>query len=63
MGSKGNETHENTRDQASRRDSNNPSEIDPSNHAPVDGTPIAVAKTYTYNGASDALGGGDGELC
>lgn len=63
MRSKGDETHENTRDQTSSRDGNDPSKIDPGDHAPVDSTPVTVAETNTDNGTSDTLGGGDGKLC
>lgn len=57
------ETHEAAGDETRDGHGDEPTEVDPSNHAPVDGAPIAVAQTDTDDGASDALSGGDGELC
>jgi hypothetical protein len=41
---------------------NNPTHVDPGNHAPVNGAPGTGAKTDTDGGTGDALGGGDGEF-
>lgn len=59
----GDETHQAAGNETGGGDGNDPSEVDPGDHAPVDGSPVTVAETDADNGASDALGGGDGELC
>lgn len=63
MRREGDETHEDTRDQTSDRNSDDPTKVDPGNHAPVNGTPVTVAETDTDDSSSDALGGGDRKLC
>lgn len=55
--------HEKARDDAGAGQRDNPAAVDPANHAPVEGAPVAVAETDTDNGARDALRGGDGEFC
>lgn len=40
-----------------------PTTVDPADHAPVDRAPGTGAETDTNDGTSDALGGGDGKLC
>lgn len=52
-----------SRENAGDGKGDDPAHVDPGNHAPVDTPPGARAKTDTNGGASDALGGGDGELC
>ena len=56
------EAHQHTRDQASDGQGDNPTEVDPGDHAPVDGAPCTRAETDADGGAGDALRGGDGEL-
>lgn len=60
---KGDEAHEDARNQSGHGHRDEPAEVDPRHHAPVDGTPVAVAEADADNGARDALGGGDGEFC
>ena len=62
VGGIGDETHQATGDGTSDGHGDEPTEVDPSDHAPVNSTPITVAKTNTDNGAGDALSGRNGEF-
>lgn len=55
-------THQTTRHDTRNRQRNDPTEVDPRNHAPVNGAPGAVAETHADGGTGDALRGGDGEF-
>ena len=57
------EGHQAARDDTGTRQGDDPAAVDPADHAPVQGTPVAVAQTDADNGAGDALGGRDGQLC
>ena len=57
------ETHENARDETSHGHRDEPAEVDPRDHPPVDCPPVAVAEADTYNGTGDALRCRDGKLC
>jgi len=54
--------HEQARDETSRGQGDDPTEVDPGDHAPVDGAPVTVAKTNTHGSAGNTLRCGDGEL-
>lgn len=56
------DAHEAARDDTSDGEGDEPAEVDPADHAPVDGAPGARAETDTDGGTSDALGGRDGKL-
>lgn len=55
-------THEAAGNDTGSGHGDDPTKVDPDNHAPVDRAPVAVAETDTDNGTSDALGGGDGKF-
>jgi hypothetical protein len=57
------DSHETAGKDSRHREGNNPAKVDPCNHAPVDGSPSAIAQTHTDCGTRDTLSGGDGELC
>lgn len=63
VGSIGDEAHEATGNEASNGNGDEPTHVDPADHAPVDRTPVTVAETNTDNGTSDALSSRDGKLC
>ena len=52
-----------TGDDTGDRQGHDPTHVDPGHHAPIDGPPGAGAETNTDGGTSDALSGGDRELC
>ena len=54
-------TNHNTRDDTSHWQGDDPAEVDPGDHAPVDGPPGTRAETDTDGGTGDTLGSGDGE--
>ena len=56
-------TSQATRDDTCDGEGNDPTTVDPGNHAPVDGAPGTGTETDTDSGTSNALSGGDGELC
>ena len=58
-----NDAHQAARDDTGGGQGDDPAEVDPGNHAPVDGAPGARAETDTDSCARDALSCGDGELC
>lgn len=58
-----NNAHETSGNNSGNREGNNPAKVDPCNHAPVDGSPGAVAQAHTDSSTRDTLSGGDGELC
>lgn len=62
-GSVDDDTAEAAGDDASDGEGDDPAHVDPGDHAPVDGSPGTGAQTNTDGSTSDALGGGDGELC
>ena len=53
--------HQATRDDTGTRKCNEPTHVDPCNHAPVDGPPSTVTQTNTDGGTSNALRGRDGK--
>lgn len=55
------DAHQAARHEAGDGHSNEPTAVDPGNHAPVDGAPVTVAETHTDGTARDALGSGNGE--
>ena len=57
------DTADAARDDTGNGQSDDPSHVDPRNHAPVDRPPGTGAETDTNGGTSDALSGGDGQLC
>lgn len=57
-----NEAHENTRDNTSAREGDEPPEVNPGNHTPVDSPPITIAETNAHSSTGDALCGRNGEL-
>lgn len=60
VGGVGDKGHEDTREETSSGHGDEPTHVDPAHHAPVDGSPVAVAETNTDDGTGDALSGGDG---
>lgn len=62
-GSIDNNTREAPGNDTSDRKGDNPTEVDPRNHTPVDGSPGTIAKTDTDGGTSDTLRRGNRELC
>lgn len=59
----GDESHQKSGDETGSGHGDEPTHVDPANHAPVDRSPIAVAETDTDNGTSDTLGSRDRKLC
>jgi hypothetical protein len=62
LGGVGNDTHEDSGNETSKRDGENPSKVTPGNHSPVDGLDGSVTQTDGDNGTDNALGGGDGQV-
>lgn len=58
-----NDAHQAARNDASHRQSDDPSKVDPAHHAPVDGPPCPSREPYTDGGARDALSRRNWELC
>lgn len=57
------DAHETAGNDSRHREGDNPAKVDPCDHAPVDGSPGAIAQAHTNCGTRDTLRGGDGELC
>ena len=57
------DAHQAARNDTGDGEGDDPAEVNPGDHAPVDGAPCAGAETDADGGASDALRGGDRELC
>lgn len=62
VGSVGDETHQTTRDETSGGHSDEPTHVNPGNHAPVDSAPVTVAETDADDSTGDTLSGGDGKF-
>lgn len=55
------ESHDETGDERSRWQGDEPTAVGPGDHSPVDSPPLSRAETNTDSSTDDALGGGDGE--
>ena len=55
----GDEPHHDTGDKTGGRHSDEPAQVDPTHHAPVDGAPVTVAKTHANDSTGYALSRGN----
>lgn len=57
------DAHQTPRNDTGDGQGDDPAEVDPPDHTPVDGPPGAGAQTDTDGGTANALSGGDGKFC